>query len=309
MIKTISYETINSGISLCIMGAVHGNEKCGTIAINRIMHEIESGYIELSNGSLHLMPIANPRAYTEDVRFIQRNLNRYLYKKEVNNDYEDYLDAILCNFIEKGDFLLDLHSYASQTNSKEEAFIFLSGNDKKEIDYAKNVGVKNFIYGWQQAFSDAEDKDEEDDKKSQGTTEYARLHGITAITLECGQHLSKTAPDNAYQAIIKSLIYLNMLMPTCQAYINNSNNSLKLSEDDLLCIHMQDVYYRNDGDNLYQDWKHFEPVNQGQILAYRKNGDNIIAKQDGYILLPKLNASTGGEWFYFGVRNSFEDIE
>jgi hypothetical protein len=75
---------------------------------------------------------------------------------------------------------------------------------------------------------------------------------------------------------------------------------------------MQDVYYKNEGDKLFKDWKHFEPVNKGQVLAYKSDGNNlnaIIAKADGYILLPKLNAINGGEWFYFGVKNSFENIE
>ena len=327
MIKTISYETIceniDNEISLCIIGAVHGNEKCGTKAINRIIQEIESGYIQLKKGRLHLMPIANPQAYQKDVRFIQRNLNRYFYRKEIKQNYEDYLDNIICDFIEKGNVLLDLHSYASKTDGTEEAFVFLSGNDKKEIEYAKNIGVKNFIYGWQQAFKNAENKDEEDDKESQGTVEYARLHNITAVTLECGQHLSVTAPYNAYLAIIKSLIYFDMLDNNSQAYkeyenINQINNEAQISinkEENLLCIRMQDVYYKNEGDKLFKDWKHFEPVSKGQILAYKNNRNNennenlIIAKQDGYILLPKLNAVNNGEWFYFGVESSFENIE
>jgi len=302
MIKTISYESINAGASLGIIGAVHGNEKCGSIAINQIINELDNGYIKLKQGKLHLMPIANPKAYSENMRFIERNLNRYLYKKQVKQYYEDHLDSIICDFIDKSDFLLDLHSYASDTKIKHEAFVFLSGRDKHEIEYAKNLGIKNFIYGWQQAFQNSENK--EDKLESQGTTEYARLNNIVAVTLECGQHLSQNAPRNAYLAIINSLIYFDMLDTNCQAYIDNQIQNNNASVDDLLCIHMQDVYYRNAGDKLFQNWGHFDKIKQNQILAYRNNGDIIQAKQDGYILLPKLNASAGTEWFYFGVQDN-----
>ncbi len=318
MIKTISYETIHEGHSLCVMGAVHGNEKCGTIAINKIIQELENGDIKLKKGSLHLMPIANPKAYQENVRFIERNLNRHLYKKVIKKDYEDYLDPIICDFIDKGDFLLDLHSYASQTDTKEEAFIFISGNDKKEIDYAQNIGVKNFIYGWQQAFNNAENNEgnEKDNRESQGTTEYARLQNITAVTLECGQHLSLTAPHKAYEAIVKSLIYFDMLDESSSVYAQFSyenliqNNIHSQNENNVLCIHMQNVFYKeNEGDKLSKPWKHFEAVAKNQILAYRYDGLEIKAKENGYILLPKLNADNGGEWFYFGIQDSFESIQ
>ena len=61
--------------SSLVMGAIHGNEKCGTIAIDRVMSEIDSGHLKIVKGQGDLpIPIANPKAYELDQRYFERNL-------------------------------------------------------------------------------------------------------------------------------------------------------------------------------------------------------------------------------------------
>jgi uncharacterized protein len=51
-----------SGPRLIVLGAVHGNETCGTRAIERVLGELERGELQITRGSLTLVPVANPLA-------------------------------------------------------------------------------------------------------------------------------------------------------------------------------------------------------------------------------------------------------
>src|SRR3954463_4145532 len=176
-VKIITYRPLEPGPTLTVLGAVHGNERCGAIAINRLAHDIDAGKVTLESGTLQLVPITNPKAFEQNVRFVERNLNRYLYPKEEKEHYEDHLDPILCEVLDNTDVLLDLHSYTS----KGGPFIFLGPDDSEELAFATSLGVQDFAFGWAEAFGTAG----EDSKESQGTTEYARSTGAIAVTLEC----------------------------------------------------------------------------------------------------------------------------
>ena len=189
-VKIVTYRALEPGPALTALGAVHGNERCGTQATGRLIAAIDNGAVTLKRGTLRLVPIVNPRAYREGVRFVERNLNRFLFPKDAKNHYEDYLDPIVCELLDKTDVLLDLHSYASHGGP----FIFLGTPDAKEIAYATDLGVADFVHGWTEAFGSDKARD---GRESQGTTEYARAKGALAITLECGHHHNADAPDSA----------------------------------------------------------------------------------------------------------------
>ena len=207
MIKSIAYAAEQPGPSLLILGAVHGNEKCGTIAINRVIAEIDFGALKLARGKITFVPISNPRAYDEDKRFIERNLNRYLVPMEKPDCYEARLGNILCPMLESCDVLLDIHSYTVGG----EPFIFVGQDDHKGHEFAANLGGHTLLTGWAQAYAKMGRKRAEIDKnESTGTTEYARLHGAVSVTLECGQHKDPEAPSVAYNAIRNALRYLEL---------------------------------------------------------------------------------------------------
>ena len=52
--KSITYSGQNPGPRLLISGAVHGNETCGTQAIRRALHDIDSGKLHIVDGQLQL---------------------------------------------------------------------------------------------------------------------------------------------------------------------------------------------------------------------------------------------------------------
>ena len=137
-IKTLSYRSLQPGPTFTVLGAVHGNEPCGAAAINRLIADLDRGEVVLTQGALQLVPVCNPRAYAENVRFVERNLNRSLYPKDKPVHYEDRIDPILCDVLDRSNVVLDLHSYASQGGP----FMFLSAQNADETQFAYALGVK-----------------------------------------------------------------------------------------------------------------------------------------------------------------------
>ncbi|MFM9969196.1 MAG: succinylglutamate desuccinylase/aspartoacylase family protein [Burkholderiales bacterium] len=290
-VKILSYHALEPGTALTVLGAVHGNERCGTEAITHLVADIDNGNVVLKRGTLQLVPIANPKAYLQGVRFVERNLNRQLYPKEIRSFYEDHLDPILCGLLDKSDVLLDLHSYRSQGGP----FIFLSGQNALEIAYAKSLGVADFVCGWSEAFGDANSG-----KESQGTTEYARTKGALAVTLECGHHHNTDAAQIGYNAILRAMAHWDMLDLYCSAALGLERNTPRIKPR---CVRMKSVFRRQEGAVLAKSWKHFAFVEKGEVMAKLASGEELAAPEAGFIVLPKEDAGTGEEWFYFGAQS------
>ena len=263
------------GKTLAVFGAVHGNEKCGTVAIRQAIDE----GLKPARGKVIYVPICNPRAYAEDVRFIDRNLNRHLYPKDAHEAYEDSLDPLICGVLDEADILLDLHSYESQGGP----FIFL-GQAGEEDDFAKSLGVNDYVCGWSEAFSNSS---EAGAKESIGTTEYIRSKGGIGVTLECGHHANDDAPNVGYLAIHCALAFL-------ERGANPGGASARI-------VKMKTVFYKEREGEWAKSWKHYDEVKAGEVMAKYADGEEIVAPEDGFIVLPKAAPVLGGEWFYFGV--------
>lgn len=336
-IKHITYNSSLAGKTLMITGAIHGDEPCGTIALNRLIQDLDRGKIALACGKLIIVPICNPMAYANKTRFVERNLNRYLFPKEKPQYYEDHIDPILCGLLQQADFLLDLHSYASSGGP----FIFLSQNDgnNKETAFARDLGVQDFVYGWSSAYGGnnrgndggSDGGKPQCDKEGMGTTEYMRSCGGVAVTLECGQHLNEDAPKVGYHACLRAMAHLGLLRDdvadgkdgavsavratdgtqetkavAASKAIEASNIGIKQAQQKQRLVKMQDVFYRRQGANLAKEYQHFDQVSKGEAIAFDEGNNPIyIAPYDGCIVLPDHGAKIGSEWFYFGASDKF----
>jgi predicted deacylase len=292
-IQQITFHSSHADKHLVVFGAVHGNERCGTEAIRRIVAEIEAGDIRLTSGKVTFAPTCNPRAYAANTRFIDRNLNRHFYPKPVHSAYEDGLDPILCALLDSADALLDLHSYQSEG----EAFCFLGTTSQAEIDYARALGVADYIYGWADAFGQG--ATEEQRLASMGTTDYVRRNGRggIAVTLECGNHHHPDAAEVGYQGICRALMHLGMM----------DNLLPPVTYAQQRCIRMERVVYKEKAGELTKRWYHAERVRAGEIIARYADGETVYAEQDCVLVLPKAEPdhTIGAEWFYIGVETAF----
>ena len=120
-----SFASLNAGPRLLVMGGVHGDEISGTLGIERVLGEFESGSLRLLRGELTMVPVANPLARRRLQREGERNLNRMFRPTGSPADYEARVTNVLAPIIERHEVLLDLHSFQSEG----EAFAMIGPRD------------------------------------------------------------------------------------------------------------------------------------------------------------------------------------
>ena len=172
MLDVCVFDSGLKGPHLLVLGAIHGDEVCGPIAIPRVIEKFQNRTLFLKKGKVTFVPVCNPKAYEENVRFIDRNLNRYMSPISEPKLYEDDLTNALCPLLESADVLLDIHSY----HVGGEPFIFVQDPNAEEVPFAQTLGPKHMVYGFAEAYQNADGADSEEAlKESMGTTEYIRL--------------------------------------------------------------------------------------------------------------------------------------
>ena len=302
--KSVAYDSLAPGTRLVVLGAVHGNETCGTRAIERILGEIDSGALAIAKGSVTFVPVANPLAYAKRERAGERNLNRNLFPKAAPSDFEDRVANALCPLLARHDALLDLHS----TRGRTQPFALVGPRDndgkvepfkrsREERALAKRLGVTRFVEGWLDTYARGVERRvregragglNTDARYGVGTTEYMRSVGGYAITLECGQHDDPTSVEVAYRAIRNTLAFLGHVReeppPAVERY-----EALRIRE----------VIDRADpADAFAREWASFDALAPGDVIAHRHDGKALTAPAAGRILFPDVGAKPGNEWYY-----------
>ena len=301
--QSVSFTGLAPGARLIVLGAVHGNETCGTQAIRHVIGEIESGQLGIAAGHVTFVPVTNPLAYVRHQRMGDRNLNRNLVPTETPVEFEDRIANWLCPLLAQHDALLDLHSF----HTAGEPFVMLGPEDNQgtlepfarsaeETALALCLGVHRFVDGWLDTYAAGVARRlaagasarEADVHYGVGTTEYMRAQGGIALTLECGQHDDPGAPAVAYRAIHNALSHLGLTAAPAPEAVTDTE-----------AVHLYQVVDRDDaGDQFVRDWASFDRVHAGEIIGTRHNGASVAVDREGYIVFPNPTAQPGQEWFY-----------
>ena len=302
-LRAHQFAGLNPGPRLIVLGAVHGNETCGTHAIERVLADIDSGVLCIERGLLTLVPVANPLAYAKGERRGERNLNRRLLPSDAPVEYEDCIANVLCPWLAAHDVLLDLHSFASPGRP----FVMRGPADNAgplepfahaaaEGRLAAHLGPSRIVEGWMAAYAQGAARrrtlgllDDADPSYGIGTTEYMRSQGGYGVTLECGQHGDAAAPEVGYRAIRQAIALLG-LADTLLAPPPAEFERLRLTEV---------VDRQHEADRFVRPWRSFDAVHAGEHVGERHDGTAVIARADGHIVFPDVNALPGHEWFYF----------
>jgi predicted deacylase len=292
-----------------VTGAVHGNETCGTQAIQRVMSEIDAGELPIVAGQVTFVPVTNPLAYAKRDRAGDRNLNRNLAPTDDPRDFEDRVANWLCPILARHDALLDLHS----TRADTQPFAMLGPRDnagplepfrhsEQERALAKRLGVSRFVEGWLATYAKGVERRvreglgsalNTDPRYGIGTTEYMRSVGGYAVTLECGQHEDAASPEVAYRAIRNALAFLG---------IAQGEAPRPAAQCEGLRIH-EVIDRAHDDDRFAREWSSFDRLAKSELIATRHDGREVRAPEDGWILFPDRNARPGHEWFYLAEAN------
>ena len=307
--KYIGYGGQQPGTRLIVTGAVHGNETCGTKAIQRVMQELDSGALVIRNGSVTFVPIANPLAYAKGERFGDRNLNRNLFPNENPQDFEDRVANWLCPLLARHEVLLDLHSF----KAAGEPFVMVGprNNDgplepfkheQQERAMARRLGVRRFVDGWLRTYGAGVQRRLRGDSQLEtvlrygmGTTEYMRSTGGYALTLECGEHTDPQAPEVAYRAIMNTLAVLGLI---------DAPSPQPIADEAMEALSMVAVYDKVSADDTFtRAWSSFDPVRKDEQIGTRADGTPVLAEFDGRILFPDSAAGANSEWYYLTRAN------
>ena len=288
LMEILHYEGQRPGPVFLVLGGVHGNEPCGPAAIREIENFLARRPGAIDKGELIMVPEVNRAALKENKRFLDRDLNRGLGEVETPLCHEDKVANELCPLLQQADILLDLHAYGGG----HKAFIWVGPENKEERKFAKALGVKFLCGGFQAATAALST-----DNHAIGTTEYCRLHGGIALTLECGQKKDlKSSTATGKKAIINALRYLGMISE------DTDQNPDKDVQDHYL-VNVSKAYSKPENAVFTQNWSHLDRVKKGQVIAEIPGAGEIKADQDGFIVMPDHDADPDTEWFYFGVES------
>lgn len=273
MIETISFESVQKWPHLVILGSIHGDEKCGTVAIDEAVSYFQSGKWVLQKWKITFIPRANRCAYDADVRQIEYNLNRIFGAKN-RISYEHKIAELLESHLANADYVIDLHSvYSGDT-----PFVFLDSKDVTTKALCRHLSLPYIMTGWDEIYAQNEEKD---------TISYAISKGVQGITIECGSHKTNESIEIAKKSVREVLEFFELI------------DGKKMPAHMPQFIKVEKLFFRPENAIFAKDWKNFDVLKKGDVIGVI-NGENILAEEDGFIILPKSYGKVGDEWYYLG---------
>ena len=298
---------LEKGPLLICIGAMHGNEPAGVEAlklmIERLEKEPDSNPSFIFSGRL-LALRGNLKAIKENKRFIKKDLNRQWTPERVafvkatsveSLDPEDQELKELIEVIEQEiqDYqpekivVLDLHTttafggiFSIATNDEESLRIAI------ELHAPVILGLLDGISGTSLHYFNNENFTPE----------------TVAVCFESGQHNEALSIDRAVAAITNCLRTIGCVDPK---HVENAHDKmLKEYADGLPKVSQLIMAHPiTEGDNfeMYPNYKNFQIVTKGDLIAKDKNGD-ILAQDDGLILMP-LYQKQGDDGFFLIKEN------
>ena len=283
------------GITLIVVGGIHGNEPGGKIALQNVARKLESLRLDL-RGRVYLLA-GNTRALKRCVRFLDSDLNRHwtsenLSKHESkyssaqnNEDLElkellNIFDAILKSSKSEV-FALDLHS----TSAGGLPFATV-GDTLRNRRFAQKFPV-TILLGIEEQL--------------EGTMlEYLNNAGAVTFGFEGGQHDSPVTAENHEALIWLALINSGILSAESAPELNVYRDFLAKAagKQRILEVRHRESIKPEDEFEMNPGFENFDVIKRGQILAKNKNGA-IRANESGLLLMP-LYQKQGEDGFFIG---------
>ncbi len=255
------------GPTSMVLVGVHGNEKCGVDALNKILPSLV-----IQRGRF-LIAYGNPRAIEQNVRFTDANLNRLFRpddklsaKEKVS--YEYTRAQFLKKYLDQADVLLDIHA---SSVPKSKRFVICEKNAKEIVKY---LPVDLIVSGF-------------DDVEPGGTDYYMNSAGKTGICLECGYMEDSESAQIAEESIFAFLKarghVINDLVPQKQFYVR-----------------MYEKYFaKTNSFTLSKSFENFEAIGENQLIGI-DGQEKVKASKQGLILFAHNGNNVGDEVFLLG---------
>ncbi len=284
------------GISLIVLGSVHGNEPSGLIAMRRMLPTLESLKDKIK-GRIYLIA-GNTRAINKGARYIDDDLNRHWTEENVERNSPD--SSIATNRVEDIEqkelleiihriissakdevYAMDLHS-----TSAESPPFALIGDTLRNRKFAKNFPA-TFLLGIEEQLD--------------GTTlEYINNLGAVTLGFEAGQHTTEAAIENQEALIWLALVHSGILTKEDIDFEGYEQKLKDAMGEELRIVEVRHRHAITEADEFKMElgYENFQPVKKGEVLAFDKHGE-IKAKETGLVLMP-LYQSQGSDGFFLG---------
>lgn len=280
--RLIGHKKGRPGKTLIIFGGMHGNEPAGVKALISVFRQCEELGIPIWGEFIGL--IGNTRAFSENKRYIDEDLNRLwtenrirkirsesLQSTEENEAKEllTFLDPIIQNKKDKSLFI-DLHSYGAEQGSP---FCVL-GDILENRTFARNFPLPT-ILGLEEQIDGA-------------FLEYANRKGHLTLGFEGGNHHTAEAIQNCEAIIWLALVATGIVLKKDIPDIDGHVNQLRCAGTGI--SHFYEVRYRHyvrDRSRFVMNpgYKNFQPIANNEYLA-NDHGKRVHATESGLMLLP-----------------------
>jgi succinylglutamate desuccinylase len=254
-------------INMVIVGT-HGNEMCGVQVLEELLPtlQIESGTVYFAYG--------NPRAIEENVRFVEKNLNRMYKPKneltdEEKNSYEYNRAIYLQEYLNRSESVLDIHA---STNPKSRPFIICEKN--AECIYP-SLPVDTVVYGF-------------DENEPGGTDYYMNRIGKIGICVECGYLGDEASSVKARESILQFLSLHGHI-----TYPRTTEKTPKRFQIHTLYLTKTNHF------RLRKEFSDFQVVAQGEEIGV-DGEEAVTCDRDSIILFPHNADKIGQEVFLLG---------
>lgn len=281
MIDALRFFSPGPGPRVLLLGGVHGDEKPGVLALERLAAEFQSGRLSLARGQLTVVPRANREAVERGLHFVDVNLNRIVRPQPAPANHEQGLAGELAALIAAHDAVLDLHG----TSAPTVPFVFLDDESVPVRGWAEALGADFLLTGWPALYAGSD---------ALTTTGFAQSLGKPALTLEAGRNDDPLAAEFAFDAARRAIAHFGLIVGAPR---RPKPRALRLTA----------VVRREREGKFARPWKNFDPVIEGEVLARYADGVELTACEDGVVVMPFEGAATGEEWFYLAVPTALPD--
>ena len=288
----------NNGPTVVIFAGIHGNEKAGVHASNKVIQKIKERHIKFK-GNLHII-LGNINALNKGIRFEKVDLNRIWQNEhiieletqvgELTAEEKEQMDILMIikNILlhQPGPFyFLDLHT----TSASSVPFITISdslNNRKFSSNFPIPVvlGIEEYLDG--------------------PLLTYINEYGHIALGFEGGSHDAASSIVNSEAFIWKALVHSKCMD---KSELSDYDQYKKILSN--LCCEYQffAIKYRyelkeRERFSMRPGFENFEPIKKHEYLA-TSNDEEIISPRGGRIFMP-LYQELGEDGFFILKRVS-----
>lgn len=283
------------GPTLLILGGIHGNERAGVIAANRVLPRIQERKADL-RGEVVLLR-GNTRALERKVRYIDADLNRQWSDSIRLTASEKGGPPAMSERLEQGELLEAIRQVVNRARG-EVYFLDLHTTSAHGKPFA-TVGdtLRNRRFALQFPVTIVLGLEEQ----INGTLlEYINNLGAITMGFEAGQHEAITSVDHHEAVIWNATVAAGNFLRQDVPQLENFRSLLKRAGGGRRVVEVRHRHaiMPEDGFQMEPGFKNFQPVQRGQVLARERIGE-ITACETGLILLP-LYQLLGDDGFFLG---------